>query len=93
MALAALHLHGAPAIAVIDGPPFGDRIQAPFNDIPGDPDPFIPDDGTGAGQHPPGAGMQAFEARFFDHLKGRLANFPDLVIGEDTHVDAAGLGS
>jgi hypothetical protein len=37
--------------------------------------------------------MQAFEARFFDYFKSRLANFPDLVIGQDAHVDTAGSGS
>jgi hypothetical protein len=37
--------------------------------------------------------MKAFEARFFDYFKSRLADFPDLVIGQDTHVDTAGLGS
>jgi hypothetical protein len=93
VALAPLHLHGPSAVAVIDGPPPGDRIQAGLDNVAGDLDPFIGDNGTGGGQHFPGAGMKAFEARFFNYFKSRLANFPDLVIGQDAHVDTAGSGS
>jgi hypothetical protein len=93
MAFVSFHFHGPAAVSVINGPPLRGGGEAPLDNVSGDPDAVRFDLGTGLFHHFLDLGVPAFESHLFDHVKCRLFDFPDLIIGQNPHAHGAALGT
>jgi hypothetical protein len=91
MALFPFHFHGPTAVPVIDGPALWGGQETLFHDMPGDFDVLIPDPGTGLFHHLMNLFVTALKSHPFNDIKGSLFDFPDLVVGEDSHAHGPGL--